>query len=58
MKKDVRLAVAVEEDSGSLLVASSAEFRVLALLSALWKMSYPGQALAMHSRAMLKLLRT
>lgn len=33
-EEDCRLAVAVKEDSGSLLVASSAEFRAFALLDA------------------------
>lgn len=50
--------MAVEEDSGSLLGASSAEFRVPALLGAIKKMAYPGQAQAPHLAAVLTLLRT
>lgn len=57
-KQDVRLAVAVEEDSGSPLMASSAEFHIPGLLGALRKMAYPGHALLMHFKAVLIALRT
>lgn len=48
----------VEEHLGSLVLASSAEFRVPALLGIAKKTVYPGQVRARHFGAVLMLLRT
>ena len=47
----------MDEHPGSPLLASSAEFRVPALLGITKKMVYPGQVWALHFRAVLMLLR-